>query len=84
MSSPNHKVNNRYDSYASEHDTTIVHRLDCDDSKHGKEADDGLLNHVQDSKGVDGYAKDTERESSLRQGHAANLSPEHACNTDRI
>jgi hypothetical protein len=62
----NEVINNRYDSHSTEHNTTIIHRLDSNDGEHWKEANDGLLNHVQDSKSIDGNAQLAEGESSLR------------------
>jgi hypothetical protein len=83
--SPSDKViNDRDDGHSTEHDATIVHRLDSDDSEHWEEADDGLLNHIQDSKDVDGNAHLAERESALRQGSLANLPPEYASDTDGV
>jgi hypothetical protein len=77
-------ISDRYDGHSTEHNATIIHCLDSYDSKHGEEADDSLLNHVQDSKSVDGNAQLAEGESSLRQGSLANLSPEYACDTDGV
>ena len=65
MPSSDHVIHNRYDGHSTEHDATVVHRLDSDRSKHWEEANDSLLNHVQDSKNVDGNAHFAEGEPSL-------------------
>jgi hypothetical protein len=77
-------IDDRDNGHSTEHDATIVHCLDSDDSKHWEEADDGLLNHIQDSKDVDGNAHLAERESALGQGSLANLPPEYASDTDGV
>ena len=75
-------IHNRYDSHSTKHNATVIHRLDSDDSEQWEEADDSLLNHVQDSKNVDGNAQFAEGEPSRWQGSLGDLSPEYACDTD--
>jgi len=84
MPSSDKVIHNRYNGHSTEHDATVVHRLDSDVSEHREEADDGLLNHVQDSKHVNRNTQPAEGESSVRQGFLANLPPEYACDTDRV